>query len=178
MDTASLAFTAVFCTLLVLGLLTRTVLASRQIRHVARHRNQVPAPFDATIPLDAHRKAADYTIAKTRLGLVDTAFEAAMLIAWTLLGGLHWLNQALLGWLGGGMVQQLALIAGFMTRWAALAALPIMIGAIIPHAANGYSFSNPGGGWEYPVFWAVTLVAQAIFGDGAYAVGNPFRRKA
>lgn len=72
----------------------------------------------------------------------------------------------------------LALIVGFMTRWAALAAMPIMIGAIIPHAANGYSFSNPGGGWEYPVFWAVTLVVQAIFGDGAYAVGNPFRRKA
>lgn len=70
----------------------------------------------------------------------------------------------------------LALILGFMTRWAALAALPIMIGAIVPHAANGYSFSNPGGGWEYPVFWAITLIAQAILGDGAYAVGNHFRK--
>lgn len=80
--------------------------------------------------------------------------------------------------MAGEIALGLALIVGFMTRWAALLALPIMIGAIIPHAANGYSFSNPGGGWEYPVFWAVTLVAQAIFGDGAYAVGNPFRRKA
>ena len=124
MDTASLAFTAVFCTLLVLGLLTRTVLASRQIRHVARHRDQVPAPFDATIPLDAHRKAADYTIAKTRLGLIDTAFEATVLIAWTLLGGLDWLNQALLGWLGGGMVQQLALLASFAVI-GGLAGLPL-----------------------------------------------------
>ena len=78
--------------------------------------------------------------------------------------------------MAGEIVLGLALIVGFMTRWVALAALPIMIGAIIPHAANGYSFSNPGGGWEYPVFWAVTLVAQVIFGDGAYAVGNPFKK--
>jgi len=73
MDTASLAFTAVFCALLVLGLLTRFALTSRQIRHVARHREHVPAPFDATVPLDAHRKAADYTIAKARFGLLGTA---------------------------------------------------------------------------------------------------------
>lgn len=113
MDTASLAFTALFCVLLVLGLLTRFALASRQIRHVARHRDQVPAPFDATIPLDAHRKAADYTIAKTRFGLLSTAFETALLIGWTLLGGLNALNLGLLDWLGPGLWQQLALIAAF-----------------------------------------------------------------
>lgn len=78
--------------------------------------------------------------------------------------------------MAGEIVLGLALIVGFMTRWAALAALPIMLGAIVPHAANGFSFSNPGGGWEYPVFWAIALVAQAMFGDGAYAVGNPFRK--
>ncbi|MEH6755943.1 MAG: DoxX family protein [Parasphingorhabdus sp.] len=72
----------------------------------------------------------------------------------------------------------LALIVGFMTRWAALGALVIMIGAIIPHLPSGFSFSNPGGGWEYPVFWAVTLLAQSMFGDGAYAIGNPFAEKA
>lgn len=113
MDAAALAFTAVFCALLVLGLLTRAWLASRQIRHVARHRGQVPAPFDATIPLDAHRKAADYTIAKTRFGLLATAFEAAVLVGWTLLGGLDALNQALLGLIGPGLWQQLALIGAF-----------------------------------------------------------------
>ncbi len=113
MDAAALAFTAVFCTLLVLGLLTRAWLAGRQIRHVARHRGQVPAPFDATIALEAHRKAADYTIAKTRFGLLATAFEAAVLVGWTLLGGLDALNQALLGWIGPGLWQQLALIGAF-----------------------------------------------------------------
>lgn len=80
--------------------------------------------------------------------------------------------------MAGEIALGLALIMGFMTRWAALAALPIMIGAIIPHAANGYSFSNPGGGWEYPVFWTVALIVQAIVGGGAYAIGNPFRKAA
>lgn len=113
MDLAALAFTAVFCALLVLGLLLRTVLASRQIRHVARHRGAVPAAFAASVDLAAHQKAADYTIAKTRLSLLNLSFEAAVLLGWTLLGGLDLLNQALLGWLGGGMLQQLALLGSF-----------------------------------------------------------------
>lgn len=78
----------------------------------------------------------------------------------------------------GEIVLGFALIVGFMTRWAAIAALPIMLGAIVPHAANGFSFSNPGGGWEYPMFWALALIAQAMFGDGAYAIGSPFKRRA
>ncbi len=80
--------------------------------------------------------------------------------------------------MAGEIVLGLALIAGFLTRWAALGALIIMIGATVPHLGNGFSFSNPGGGWEYPVFWSVALAAQALLGDGAYAVGNPFRKKA
>lgn len=114
MDTASLSFTALFCALLVLGLVIRTVLASRQIRHVARHRGVVPAAFSDTISVEAHQKAADYTITKTRFGLLETAIDAALLLGWTLLGGLDWLNQALLGALGGGLVQQLALLAAFV----------------------------------------------------------------
>ena len=113
MDTASFAFTALFCALLVLGLVIRTVLASRQIRHVARHRGAVPAAFSDTISVAAHQKAADYTITKTRFGMLEIAIDAALLLAWTLLGGLNWLNQTLLAALGGGMVQQLALLASF-----------------------------------------------------------------
>lgn len=113
MDTASLAFTAVFCAALIGGLVTRTWLASRQIRHVALHRHAVPSPFAQAVALPAHHKAADYTIAKARFGLLTTAVEAALLLGWTLLGGLHWLNQLLLDWLGDGMVQQLALIGAF-----------------------------------------------------------------
>lgn len=71
----------------------------------------------------------------------------------------------------------LALVLGIMTRWAALAALPILIGSIIPHAGNGFMFSNPGGGWEFPVFWSILLVVQALLGDGAYALGASRRTK-
>ena len=113
MDTASLTFTAVFCALLVLSLITRTVLSSRQIRHVARHRGTVPTAFSHTISLPAHQKAADYTITKSRFGMLELALDAALLLGWTLLGGLDWLNQTLLAALGGGMVQQLALLAAF-----------------------------------------------------------------
>lgn len=113
MDTASFAFTALFCALLVLGLVIRTVLASRQIRHVARHRGTVPAAFSDTISAAAHQKAADYTITKTRFGMLEIAIDAALLLGWTLLGGLNWLNQTLLAAMGGGMVQQLALLGSF-----------------------------------------------------------------
>lgn len=113
MESPALMLSLVFCALLVAGLITRTVLASRQIRHVARHRATVPAAFAQTITPEAHQKAADYTTTKARFGLLDTALEAAMLLGWTLLGGLDWLNQTLLAALGGGMVQQLTLLAAF-----------------------------------------------------------------
>lgn len=78
--------------------------------------------------------------------------------------------------MAGEVVLGLALVLGFMTRWAALAALPILIGSIVPHAGNGLLFSNPGGGWEFPVFWSLVLIVQAMVGDGAYALGDPTRR--
>lgn len=69
--------------------------------------------------------------------------------------------------LAGGI----ALIAGAWTRWVSLALVPILLGSIYaPHGAAGFFFSNEGGGWEFPLFWAVALVVQALLGDGAYAV--------
>lgn len=109
----SLIFTIAFAAALVAGLLVKFWLASRQVRHVARHRGTVPAPFAQTITLAAHQKAADYTIAKARFGLIEMAWGAALLLVWTLLGGLDALNKLLLVWIGGGMVQQLALLAAF-----------------------------------------------------------------
>lgn len=61
----------------------------------------------------------------------------------------------------------LAMILGVWSRLAAIAALPILLGSIMPHAGNGFAFSNAGGGWEFPVFWLLVLVAQALLGDGA-----------
>ncbi len=106
-------FTLAFAAALVAGLLVKFWLASRQIRHVAQHRDAVPAAFARNITLAAHQKAADYTVTKARFGLLELALGVAVLLGWTLLGGLHALNQALLGWLGAGMVQQLALLAAF-----------------------------------------------------------------
>lgn len=111
--TPASSLTLAFAVFLLAGLAVRFWLATRQMRHVAAHRDAVPAPFDATIPLSAHQKAADYTIAKGRFALLESAFEAAVLLGWTLLGGLNALNQALYAWLGAGMTQQLALFAVF-----------------------------------------------------------------
>lgn len=71
----------------------------------------------------------------------------------------------ILGEIGGG----LALILGVYTRTIALLLLPIMIGATLQHVGNGWVFSGTGGGWEFPVFWTVLLVVQALLGDGALA---------
>ncbi|WP_210527344.1 DoxX family protein [Rubellimicrobium arenae] len=71
----------------------------------------------------------------------------------------------------------LALIAGIATRWVSLALVPVMIGAgWFGHGANGFFFSNANGGWEYPAFWTVALLVQALLGDGAYAYGNRVAR--
>lgn len=64
----------------------------------------------------------------------------------------------------------IALIVGVWTRWVSLALVPVLLGSIYaPHGAAGFFFSNEGGGWEFPAFWAVALVVQALLGDGAYA---------
>ena len=116
MSDFSHAFTLLFAAVLVIGLLTRFYLASRQIRHVARHRNEVPAAFASTISLVSHQKAADYTIAKSRFGMLEMTFGAAVLLGWTLLGGIDALNQALMSSslaAYGSLVPQLALLAAF-----------------------------------------------------------------
>lgn len=64
----------------------------------------------------------------------------------------------------------IALIAGFYSRWVALASLPILIGAAVPRLANGWLFSAPNGGWEYPVFLIATAVAVFFQGGGKFAV--------
>jgi STE24 endopeptidase len=109
----SFAMSLVFALALVAGLLLKFWLATRQIRHVAQHRAQVPPAFASQITLQAHQKAADYTVAKARFGLLELAWGAVMLLAWTLLGGLSWLNQTLLQWLQPGLAQQVALLFAF-----------------------------------------------------------------
>ncbi|MCW7536478.1 M48 family metallopeptidase [Aquabacterium sp. A7-Y] len=109
--------TLAFAAALLASLLVKFWLAGRQIRHVAQHRDAVPGAFTDTVTLQAHQRAADYTIAKTRFGLLSTAFGSAVLLGWTLLGGLDALNLALrdaVQPVAGDLAYQLALLAAFM----------------------------------------------------------------
>ena len=64
------------------------------------------------------------------------------------------------------------LILGYRTRWAAIATLPVLLGATWVHSGNGWLFTNANGGWEYPVFLAIAVVVQALVGDGAFALSG------
>jgi STE24 endopeptidase len=88
-------FTLLFVAALLAATLTRLWLAQRQIRHVRAHRAEVPGTFAEAIPLAAHQKAADYTVAKARLGMVDIVLNALVLLAFTLGGGIQWLIELL-----------------------------------------------------------------------------------
>src|ERR1700756_1936609 len=123
----SLAFSAA----VLASLLVKFWLATRQMRHVAAHRGSVPAAFAATVPLAAHQKAADYTLAKLRLGIASDAFGSAVLVCWTLLGGLAALNDWLLAHVAphwGTMAYQLVLIGAF-----------VLIGALLELPFDLYS---------------------------------------
>ena len=67
----------------------------------------------------------------------------------------------------------LALILGVAVRPVALALIPVLLGAAWVHSGNGWVFSNEGGGWEFPIFWAVALVVVALIGPGVFAIKAP-----
>jgi putative oxidoreductase len=66
------------------------------------------------------------------------------------------------------------LILGIGTRWVALGLIPFLLGATWVHLGNGWLFSAPKGGWEYPVFLTIASAVQALLGDGAFALGSRF----
>lgn len=68
------------------------------------------------------------------------------------------------------LIGGILLVLGVQSRWVALGLLPILAGATWVHLGNGWVFSAPGGGWEYPLYLIVLSVAQALLGDGAYAL--------
>ncbi|MBV8666811.1 MAG: M48 family metallopeptidase [Burkholderiaceae bacterium] len=110
---SSQLFSVLFVGFLTLTVLVRFWLGSRHIRHILTHRSAVPAQFAEKISLAAHQKAADYSIAKTKFGLVMLMVNTAVLIAMTLLGGLQLISVALINTLGSGMAGQIALLAAF-----------------------------------------------------------------
>jgi STE24 endopeptidase len=148
------------------SLLVKFWLATRQMRHVAAHRGAVPVAFAGTVALAAHQKAADYTLAKLRLSIVTDAFGSAVLIAWTLLGGLDALNRwmvALVAPHWGAMPYQLLLIGAF-----------VLIGALLDLPFELYSTfrleQRFGFNKTTPALYAADLVKSALLG---IAIGGP-----
>ncbi|MBI5717839.1 MAG: M48 family metallopeptidase [Burkholderiales bacterium] len=121
MDASSV--TALFVAAVLSSFAARLWLATRQLRHVARHRAQVPPAFAGTVTTEAHHKAADYTLAQVRFGMLNTAFGTAVLLGWTLLGGLDLLNAGVRELVQprlGTMAYQLALLSAFAVIGAAI----------------------------------------------------------
>lgn len=113
---SSTLLTLLFAAALVVSLAIKLWLATRQMRHVAAHRHAVPPAFIGSVTLAAHQRAADYTLAKGRFGILSMAFSSCVLLGWTLLGGLDQLNVLLLQSVQprfGDMAYQLALLASF-----------------------------------------------------------------
>lgn len=103
-------FSVLFVTFLLIMVGLKYWLALRQIRHVSQNADRVPAQFADKISLDAHQRAASYTIAKQRLGLVQTASGAAVLVVLTLLGGLQWIADQMTVLIGDGLPFQVAIV--------------------------------------------------------------------
>lgn len=125
-----------------------------------------------------HAHNTDYAalILRLSLGTMLIAHGLLKVLVFTVPGTVQFFSSVgFPGWLayiviaaelGGGVL----MLAGFMTRWVALALVPIMLGAASVHWHNGWVFSAPNGGWEYPVFLAIALIVQALLGAGAFAL--------
>ncbi len=118
-------------------------------------------------------------ILRVSLGVMVLAHGAMKVFLFTLPGTAQYFESiGLPGFLAypvalGELFGGIALIVGFQTRAVAVLLIPILIGATLQHAGNGWVFSAQGGGWEFPAFWTVTLVVQALLGSGAYAIRLP-----
>ena len=156
----------VFSAAILASLLVKFWLATRQMRHVAGHRGAVPPAFAGTVPLEAHQKAADYTLAKLRLGIVSDAFSSALLIGWTLLGGLGALNAWLLATVAphwGPMAYQLVLIGAF-----------VLIGAVLETPFDLYSTFRLEQRFGFnkitPALYVTDMIKSTVLG---IAIGGP-----
>lgn len=112
---------------------------------------------------------------RVALGVMFIAHAALKYFVFTLPGTAQFFASiglpAFLGYVtfGAELIGGILLIAGVRTRVVAVALVPILLGATWAHAGNGWLFTSPNGGWEYPAFWTVALVVQALLGDGAFA---------
>ena len=118
---------------------------------------------------------------RVSLGILALAHGLLKLLVFTPAGTVEFFSSlglpAFLAYLTIGLeiVGGSVLIAGIFTRYVSIALLPVLLGAVAVHGSAGWLFSNEGGGWEFPTFWAVALVVQALLGEGAFALRIPSR---
>jgi len=156
------SFKSIFLAVLILACGLKLWLLLRQMRHVRRHRALPPAVFAARIPVEEHHKAADYTLAKARLGLVHLVVEAGLLLAFTLGGGLQWLNDLLVPHLSP-LLAGTALLLG-LSLIGALVELPLnLYHQFGIEARFGFNRQTAGG-------FVVDLAKQTLLG---LAIGGP-----
>ena len=139
--------TLAFCAALLLSLAVKFWLATRQMRHVALNRAAVPMAFAGTVTLPAHQRAADYTMAKGRFGLLSLAVASLVVVMWTLLGGLDALNTVVRAAVlpaAGALAYQLALLTAVM-----------VIGAVV----------------DLPLEWYSTFRIEQRFGFNRMTIG-------
>jgi len=107
-------FTFIFIAALAISTLAKLWLAHRHLAHIAAYRGNVPAAFSEKITLSDHQKAADYTSAKTRFSNLGTLFDAALLLAFTLGGGIQWIAGLCNGWFDSALAQGMATLVAVL----------------------------------------------------------------
>lgn len=150
------AFTTVFLILLALDATTRAWLAWRHIRYIRKHQDEVPGAFTGVVTPHEHRKAAEYTIAKTRLGMAELGWSSALLLVWTVGGGLDWLDRL---WLGFGQGPTLTGVGFLVSAVVIMGALDLPAAAyrtFVIEARFGFNRTTVG------LFMADTLKALAL----------------
>ncbi len=130
-------------------------------------------------------RAAPYAalLLRLSLGTMFVAHALLKLLVFTLPGTAQFFQSlglpASLAYLtfAAEFVGGVMLILGVGTRWVAAALVPFLAGAAWVHLGNGWLFTAPKGGWEYPVFLTIAAIAQALLGDGAFALGTRFAHR-
>ena len=123
-------------------------------------------------------------ILRLSLGTMLLAHALLKVMVFTIPGTMQFFSSVgFPGWMAypviaGEIIGGVLLLGGLLTRWVALALLPIMLGALSVHLHNGWIFNAPNGGWEYPAFLTVALLVQSLLGPGAFALNQLSRSSA
>ncbi|HJU49784.1 MAG TPA: M48 family metallopeptidase [Pseudogulbenkiania sp.] len=151
------AFTYAFLLALGGSLLLKLWLAHRHTRHILRHRQHLPAGFADAIPLEAHQRAADYTVAKTRLGMANAAVDTLLILALTLGGGLQYLWQLSANLVGSDLLHGLILI-GSVSLVSGAISLPFSLARTFGIEAR-FGFNS-----TTPKLFLIDLVKSTVLG--------------